>query len=254
MNIFLVFAGINLDDKGQGKDKSKDPKYLPQSLLYYILVPVFGFFVMVAVLVYMWRRHKSSIMGRQMRVPPYSPPPSPAIGSHPVQLEVLIAQGQFGSVYKAQSLHETVAVKVFTMQEHASWVMEKEIYTKYDMAHCGILKFIGIDKRKANITFQYWIITEYHMHGSLCEYLSNNVLSWEELYNMLLSMVNGLAYLHTDIPNSSPPKPAIAHCDFKSRNVLVKSDLTCCIGDFGLAVVCKASMDENELRPQVSLQ
>lgn len=31
-------------------------------------------------------------------------------------------------------------------------------------------------------------------------------------------------------------KPALAHCDLKSKNILVKADLTCCIGDLGLAL------------------
>lgn len=31
-------------------------------------------------------------------------------------------------------------------------------------------------------------------------------------------------------------KPAIAHRDLKSKNILVKSDLTCVIADLGLAV------------------
>lgn len=31
-------------------------------------------------------------------------------------------------------------------------------------------------------------------------------------------------------------KPAIAHRDLKSKNILVKSNLTCAIGDLGLAV------------------
>ena len=250
MAFFVSYTGTTKVDPRLKPGKKSDGG-LPQTLLYYILVPGFGFCVMLAVLIYMWRRHKSSIIGRQTRIPAYSPPPSPAIGSHPVQLETMIAQGQFGSVYKANSFDRTVAVKVFAQQEHASWLTEKEIYTNYDMSHCGILKYIGVDKRKHNIGFQYWIITEYHENGSLSDYLTNNVLSWEQLYNMLLSMVNGLAFLHSDVPNSMPSKPAIAHCDFKSRNVLVKSDLTCCIGDFGLAIVCKACMDQNELRPQV---
>ena len=32
-------------------------------------------------------------------------------------------------------------------------------------------------------------------------------------------------------------KPSIAHRDFKSKNVLIKSDMTACIADFGLALV-----------------
>jgi serine/threonine protein kinase len=31
-------------------------------------------------------------------------------------------------------------------------------------------------------------------------------------------------------------KPAIAHRDIKSKNILVKKDGTCCIADLGLAV------------------
>lgn len=33
-----------------------------------------------------------------------------------------------------------------------------------------------------------------------------------------------------------PGKPAIAHRDLKSKNILVKSNLSCVIGDLGLAV------------------
>jgi bone morphogenetic protein receptor type-1B len=52
---------------------------------------------------------------------------------------------------------------------------------------------------------------------------------------MILSTVNGLAHLHLPI-NSYKGKPALAHCDLKSKNILVKLNLTCCIGDLGMAI------------------
>lgn len=52
---------------------------------------------------------------------------------------------------------------------------------------------------------------------------------------MAISIVNGLDHLHTPI-ESCTGKPALAHCDLKSKNILVKSDFTCCIGDLGLAL------------------
>lgn len=47
-----------------------------------------------------------------------------------------------------------------------------------------------------------------------------------------LSAASGLTYLHTEIVGKQG-KPAIAHRDIKSRNILVKRDRTCCIGDLG---------------------
>lgn len=46
-------------------------------------------------------------------------------------------------------------------------------------------------------------------------------------------------HLHEEVPATKVElyKPAIAHRDFKSKNVLLKNDLTACIADFGLALV-----------------
>lgn len=55
------------------------------------------------------------------------------------------------------------------------------------------------------------------------------------MLNMALSIATGLAHLHMDIVGTRG-KPAIAHRDLKSKNILVKTNLTCAIGDLGLAV------------------
>lgn len=52
---------------------------------------------------------------------------------------------------------------------------------------------------------------------------------------MALTIATGLAHLHMDIVGTRG-KPAIAHRDLKSKNILVKSNLSCAIGDLGLAV------------------
>ena len=52
-------------------------------------------------------------------------------------------------------------------------------------------------------------------------------------------MIEGLTFLHEECQprGNGPKKPAIAHRDFKSKNVLIKKDLTtACIADFGLAM------------------
>lgn len=57
-------------------------------------------------------------------------------------------------------------------------------------------------------------------------------MSWSQLLTVAETMLRGLAFLHDD----SGAKPVIAHRDFKSKNVLLKDNLTACIGDFGLAL------------------
>ena len=77
---------------------------------------------------------------------------------------------------------------------------------------------------------------EYHPNGSLFDYLLTNTLTSTELQRMALSIGNGLQFLHFDVTAGHANKPGIAHRDLKSRNILVKTDGTCCITDFGLAV------------------
>ena len=79
------------------------------------------------------------------------------------------------------------------------------------------------------------------------------MVSWDDLCKIALSIGKGLAFLHDEKGDSNSPdfKPAIAHRDFKSKNVLIKDDLTACISDFGLAMVLEPGF--SNANSQVSL-
>jgi len=47
----------------------------------------------------------------------------------------------------------------------------------------------------------------------------------------------------------SSGKPAIAHRDLKSKNILVKKNGTCCIADLGLAVRHDSATDTIDIAP-----
>ena len=66
-----------------------------------------------------------------------------------------------------------------------------------------------------------------------------NTVSWAELCRICESMARGLTHLHEEVAacKGDSTKPAVAHRDFKSKNVLLRSDLTACIADFGLALI-----------------
>lgn len=65
-------------------------------------------------------------------------------------------------------------------------------------------------------------------------------------------MLKGLAYLHEEIIKTDKIyKPTIVHRDFKSRNVLLKKDLTAVIADFGLALKCEHGRTPKDTHNQV---
>jgi TGF-beta receptor type-1 len=146
-----------------------------------------------------------------------------------------IGKGRFGEVYKGMWRDEYVAVKTFNSADEKSWQNECNIYNTNGFRHENILGFIASDNIDRGTYTELWIITEFHSNGSLFDYLNQNTLTIYECLKMAISIVNGLDHLHTPI-ESCTGKPALAHCDLKSKNILVKSDLTCCIGDLGLAL------------------
>lgn len=136
--------------------------------------------------------------------------------------------------------------------------------------HDNILYFIDSEKHGDNLRTEFWLITEYHPIGSVYDYLKSNTLTWEQLCHIsytltrwdfrleliarnnervllevafisFLCFFRGLTHLHEEIPSEKLDlyKPAVAHRDLKSSNVLLKHDLSACIADFGLAISFK---------------
>ena len=147
-----------------------------------------------------------------------------------------IGSGRFGQVFVGDYQGEKVAVKKFVSHDDKSWFRETEIYNTVYLIHENILGFFASDMVSNNGATELWLITQYHPNGSLYDYLTREALPLEIVIRMVTSFCNGLSHLHTELPGTSG-KPAIAHRDIKSRNILVKNDLECCIADFGLAVM-----------------
>uniref|UniRef100_A0A2K5M3R5 Serine/threonine-protein kinase receptor n=1 Tax=Cercocebus atys TaxID=9531 RepID=A0A2K5M3R5_CERAT len=228
----------------------KPPYY---NILLYSLVPLMLIAGIVICAFWVYRHHKMAYP--PVLVPtqdPGPPPPSPLLGLKPLQLLEVKARGRFGCVWKAQLLNEYVAVKIFPIQDKQSWQNEYEVYSLPGMKHENILQFIGAEKRGTSVDVDLWLITAFHEKGSLSDFLKANVVSWNELCHIAETMARGLAYLHEDIPGlKDGHKPAISHRDIKSKNVLLKNNLTACIADFGLALKFEAGKSAGDTHGQV---
>ncbi|XP_005411975.1 PREDICTED: serine/threonine-protein kinase receptor R3 [Chinchilla lanigera] len=159
-----------------------------------------------------------------------------------VTLMECVGKGRYGEVWRGLWHGESVAVKIFSSRDEQSWFRETEIYNTVLLRHDNILGFIASDMTSRNSSTQLWLITHYHEHGSLYDFLQRQTLEPQLALKLAVSAACGLAHLHMEIFGTQG-KPAIAHRDLKSRNVLVKSNLQCCIADLGLAVMHSQGSD-----------
>ncbi|KAL3876036.1 hypothetical protein ACJMK2_033923 [Sinanodonta woodiana] len=152
-----------------------------------------------------------------------------------IQLVHSVGKGRYGEVWKGKWRGENVAVKIFFTTEEVSWFRETELYQTVLLRHDYILGFIAADIKGTGSWTQLFLITDYHENGSLYDYLNIHDLDTYEMLKLAHTASCGLSYLHTEIFGTRG-KPAIAHRDIKSKNILVKKDGSCCIADLGLAV------------------
>ncbi|XP_076173067.1 type I BMP receptor saxophone isoform X1 [Ptiloglossa arizonensis] len=143
-----------------------------------------------------------------------------------------------GEVWRGIWHGENVAVKIYFSRDEAAWARETEVYSQLlPSRHDNILGYVGSDMTSRASCTQLWLVMHYHPMGSLYDYLnrSPHSLMHHQMLSICLSIVNGLLYLHTEI-HGTRGKPAMAHRNLKSKNILVKTNGSCVIADFALAV------------------
>lgn len=146
--------------------------------------------------------------------------------------------GSFGrEIWRGIWHGENVAVKIYFTRDEIKWARETEVYSQFLPRHDNILGYIGSDMTSRASCTQLWLVTHYHPLGSLVRYLSQipTPLGYHQMFNICLSVTNGLVHLHTDI-NGTKGKTAMALRNLTSKNILVKNNGACVIADFSQAV------------------
>ncbi|XP_069826307.1 anti-Muellerian hormone type-2 receptor isoform X2 [Dendropsophus ebraccatus] len=95
------------------------------------------------------------------------------------------------------------------------------------------------------------LVFQHYPEGSLRSYLTGRTASWDTACQMAISLTRGLAFLHSEKWNGNICKPAIAHRDLSSDNILVTADSSCVITDFGLSVVLEECQKKKPKDPAI---
>ncbi|KAI9653098.1 MAG: hypothetical protein M1831_006182 [Alyxoria varia] len=147
----------------------------------------------------------------------------------------LIGKGTFGRVYLGMNATtcELLAVKQVDLPKHASndkdkmkdmvEAMDREIDTMQNLEHVNIVQYLGCERKDYSIS----IFLEYISGGSVGSCLRKHGKFEEPVVSSLTRQtLIGLAYLHTS---------GILHRDLKADNILLETDGTCKISDFGIS-------------------
>ncbi|XP_065870301.1 L-type lectin-domain containing receptor kinase IX.2-like [Euphorbia lathyris] len=144
--------------------------------------------------------------------------------------EQKLGEGAFGAVYKGflKELNCSIAVKKVSSDSNQGikeYAYEVKIISQ--LRHRNVVKLIGWCHENAQLLLVY----EFMINGSLDSHLfkQNRLLPWEIRYKIALGFASGLLYLHEEW------EKYVVHRDIKASNIMLDSDFTPKIGDFGLA-------------------
>ncbi|XP_052829895.1 bone morphogenetic protein receptor type-2 isoform X2 [Octopus bimaculoides] len=211
-----------------------------------IIICLFGagsFIFILSFCIYCVYRKRQHPLPEIMEEAPSAPP---GIDISNVKMLDVIAKGKYGEVWSGKLNGLPVAVKVFHHNHRQFYNNEKYIYALPFMEFDNLLKFYGADELvNSEGLHQYCIVLSYVPNGTLMNYLREHAVDWSEMCRIILSLTRGLAHLHLDITKGDKVKPAIAHRDFNSRNVLIRPNLSCVVADLGF---CMATMGSKLIR------
>ncbi|WCJ21582.1 Protein kinase superfamily protein [Euphorbia peplus] len=173
-----------------------------------------------------------------------------------LELRYLIAQGTYGTVYRGNYDNQDVAVKIFNWGEdgiataaeiasvRASFQQEVAVWHK--LSHPNVTKFVGASMGTSNLKMPSdprnenydshpskacCVVLEYLPGGTLKKFLIRNrrkKVALKTVIQLALDLARGLSYLHSE---------KIVHRDVKTENMLLDSNRTLKIADFGVARV-----------------
>ncbi|KAK3017754.1 hypothetical protein RJ639_005070 [Escallonia herrerae] len=159
----------------------------------------------------------------------------------------LVGEGGYGKVYKGiLSNNTSVAIK---RAKEQSLQGEKEFFTEILMLsrlhHRNLVSLVGYCDEED----EQMLVYEFMPHGTLQDWLSakpRGTLDFITRLRIALGSAMGILYLHTEA------QPPIFHRDIKASNILLDSNLSAKVADFGLSRLAPVMDNEGAVPNHVS--
>jgi len=154
-----------------------------------------------------------------------------------------IGAGAAGNVYRASYLGETIALKTLYQQKDMNFEdFSHEVSLLSHISHPCIVRFYGIGKERLGDTLNISIVTEF------CPYSLDSLVRQQQEAGTIhrvvekgmqfsLQIADGMEYLH---------RLDTLHLDLKPANVLLTSNWTCKLCDFGVSQKLRMSRDPGD--------
>ena len=150
-----------------------------------------------------------------------------------------IASGSFGRVFRADDPHTGVVVAIKVLRRRWSEerrtidLFEREGKVGRSLQHPNIVQILAVDRDVASQ--QYYIVMEFVEGGNLRDFLAiRKRLQPAEALRLLEDAASGLAYAYS---------LGVTHRDLKPTNILISTQGTAKLVDFGLAGLYFAEQD-----------
>ncbi|MGH0188692.1 UNVERIFIED_CONTAM: hypothetical protein FKN15_031056 [Acipenser sinensis] len=173
---------------------------------------------------------------------------SPRLDLTNMELHQVINRGRYAELWKGSLEGVPVVFKLYPSGGCRCYDNESAVYGLALLRHPSIALFLG--EGESGQSGERVLVLELAQHGSLRAFLSQHCSDWAGTVRLALSLCQGLSFLHSEIHRDGVYKPAVAHRDLSSNNVLVKADRTCALSDFGSATSLNLRPGPRPLRTQ----